>query len=73
MKKKETKNDKEQRLNELFADIYSEQEAYDSFKYLTNENRTKYTTKGGLWGAIQNHMLGSLLRRIAPSEFEMLD
>jgi len=59
-------NMKEQHLNDMFADIYSEEEAVDNFVYLTSKNREKRTTERNIRNCFVNHTLGSLLKRLDP-------
>jgi len=67
---KNTKKNHEKYLNELYADMYSEEQAQDEFAYLTNRSRGKYTTRNAISVAHANHELGSLLRKFDPIAFE---
>jgi len=64
-----TAKQKEQHLNDMFADIYSESEAVDNFIYLTSKNRAKRTTERNIINCHVNHTLGSLLKRLDPIAF----
>lgn len=55
---------KEKRLNEQFSEIYSEDQAVESFIYLTNKSRGKATTENNIRKAYREGKLGSLLKRL---------
>ena len=63
------KTTREQELNQLYADAYSESEAIDTFEYLTDKNRGKHTTIATISRAYYNHELGTLLKRFDPVAF----
>ena len=65
----ETLKNKEERLNQLYADIYSEEEAVDNFIYLTHSSRSVRTTEGNIRRKFNDHELGSLLRKLDPIAF----
>jgi 5,10-methenyltetrahydromethanopterin hydrogenase len=60
---------KEQNLNLLLTECYSEEEAVDQFIYLTNKARGKHTTEQSIRNALRNASLGSLLKRLDPIAF----
>jgi len=64
---------KEIRLNELYADSFSEEEAVDAFIYLTNKERGKgnTTTVKHIRSCHCNHQLGSLLKRLDPITYNL--
>ena len=64
---------KEQHLNALYTDIYTEQDAVDNFIYLTNKKRGRATTERNIRNAHQRRELGSLLRRLDPIAFNCAD
>ena len=66
MAQKETAQQKEKRLNELYSDIFSEGQAEDHFIYLTNKSRGKHTTLSNIRKHFVNHELGTLLRTFDP-------
>lgn len=57
----------ERHLNQLYADIYSPNEAVDSFCYL-KDGKIKEST---ILTAHTNHTLGTLLRRWDPISFRL--
>lgn len=59
----------EKKLNELYADAYSESQAIEQFIYLTNKSRGKHTTEKTIRNAYNNHELGTLLRKYDPTAF----
>ena len=66
---KKTKKSHEQYLNELYADMFSQEQAHDEFRYLCNKSRGNYTTSSNIINAYANHTLGSLLRKYDPVAF----
>jgi hypothetical protein len=71
MKKTITAAAHEKRLNQTFADNYSEAQAVDNFIYLTNSNRGKHTTVKAIRTAHNNQELGTLLRKYDPIAFNV--
>jgi hypothetical protein len=67
------KNNKEQKLNDLFSSCYSVDEALDNFIYLTNKSRGKHTTEQNIIIQYHNRKLGSLLKRLDPIAFNCAD
>ena len=68
----ETKKQKENRLNEAFSDMYSEEQAVDAFIYLANKKRWGGRTREShIRHCHNNHTLGSLLRRLDPTAFQL--
>lgn len=65
-----TDKEAERRLNELYAEIYTEDDAVDNFIYLTVKDRIGgSTTEGHIRNCWQRRELGSLLRRLDPVAF----
>lgn len=63
--------EKEKHLNDLFADIYSEEEAVNNFIYLANKNRSGgHTTEKNIRNCYTNHTLGTLLRKYDFTAFQ---
>ena len=60
---------KEQHLNDLYFDCFSEEQAVDTFIYLTSKQRDKRTTERNIRNAYNRRELGSLLRRLDPTAF----
>lgn len=60
---------KVQRLNELYADCFTEEQAFEELIYLTSKNRSHRTTKSHLKKVIANREVGYLLRRLDPVSF----
>lgn len=73
MRKPETKSQKESRLNYLFSDCYSEEQAVENFIYLTSKQRKQRTTERHIRNCHNNRMLGSLLRKMDSIAFECAD
>lgn len=73
MKKNETLAQKERRLNELYSDTYSEEQAVDALIYLTSKARGKRTTEANIRQQFRNKQLGTLLRRYDPISFNCSD
>lgn len=69
MRKQKTPAEHERHLNELYADIYSEEEAVDQFIYLTSKDRKPRTTEANIRQQFNNHQLGTLLRKFDPIAF----
>ena len=68
---KQTKVMYERYLNELYADTYSEEQAFEQLEYLCNRSRGQYTTDHNLRLNIINHTTGTLLRRLDSTAFEV--
>jgi hypothetical protein len=67
-----TKAAKEKRLNELYFDCYSEEQAVEAFIYLTNKDRIGgKTTVNNIRNAYRRRELGTLLRRLDPIAFNV--
>jgi len=63
---------KERRLNEIYFDSYSEEQAVEAFIYLTNKDRIgKHTTVNNIRNAYRRRELGTLLRRLDPIAFNV--
>lgn len=62
---------KEERLNVLFSEIFSIDEATEKFIYLTNKKRGKTTTTKHIEKCYINNKLGSLLKRLDPIAFNI--
>lgn len=61
---------KENHLNALYTDCFSEEQAVDNFIYLTSKGRTGgRTTENNIRTCHRNRTLGSLLRRLDPIAF----
>ena len=60
---------KEKHLNQLYADIFSEEQAVEQFEYMINKSRGKHTTISAIRVAHTNHELGSLLKKYDPIAF----
>ena len=71
MKKAITAAAHEAKLNQTFADSYSESQAIDNFIYLTNKSRGKHTTVKAIRTAHNNQELGTLLRKYDPIAFNV--
>jgi len=54
-------------LNDLFADIYSAEEAYEQFCYFKNGK----IARSVIYSAHANHILGVLLRKNDPIRFNL--
>lgn len=61
-----TKKAKEQHLNEMYTDSFTENEAVENFIYMTSKQRSKgnRTTVSHIRNCHQRRELGSLLRRL---------
>lgn len=68
-KLKGTADEHERRLNALYADCFSVEQAVDHFIYLTSKQRTKRTTEANIRQQAINHQLGTLLRKFDPIAF----
>ena len=66
-----TKQDKEDYLNTLYSEEYTEEEAVDNFIYMTNRDRGKTTTEAHIRRSYWNGTLGTLLRKLDPIAFEL--
>jgi len=55
---------KEQRLNKLFSECFTMEEALDNLIYLTNKSRGKSTSESHIIKCYVNGTLGSLLKRL---------
>lgn len=66
-----TPKKREQMLNRMYSDNYSEDDAVESLIYLTNKNRGKHTTEANLRKQYRNKKLGTLLRRLDPIAFNV--
>lgn len=64
-----TAKQKEEYLNALYFDIYSEEQAVESFIYLTNKSRGKATTENNIRNHYKRRELGTLLRKFDPIAF----
>jgi hypothetical protein len=64
---------KERHLNQLYADIFSQEQAVEHFIYLTNKSRGNYTTEANIRKHHTNHTLGTLLRKYDPIAFNTAD
>jgi hypothetical protein len=64
-----TNKQKEVHLNEMYTDIFSEEQAVDHFIYLTNKSRSQTTTENHIRKCHGNRTLGSLLKRLDPQAF----
>lgn len=60
---------KEKRLNNLYFDCYTEEQAVEKFIYLTNERRGNHTTEKNIRQQYRMRKLGTLLRRLDPVAF----
>lgn len=56
-------------LNELYTDMYSEEQAIEQFDYLTSKERKPKTTVAYIRKSHANHELGTMLRRLNPDTF----
>jgi hypothetical protein len=65
-------NKAEKHLNDLLKDAYSEEQAVDSFIYLTNKARGKATTESNIRKHHNNGELASLLKRLDPVAYQCL-
>jgi hypothetical protein len=66
----ETTKQRERRLNELYFDCFSEEQAVDNFIYLTNKSRHGGTTTvANIRKQHQLRQLGTLLKRLDPTAF----
>ena len=63
----------EERLNQMYADIFTEEEAVEQFIHWTAKNRGKgnRTTEAHIRHCYINHMLGTLERRMDPIAFRV--
>lgn len=68
---KKTLKKHEYHLNQLYADIYSEEQAVEHFIYLTSNQRKLKTTEANIRKHYVNHELGSLLRKFDPIAFNL--
>lgn len=63
---------KEKRLNEMYFDCYSEEQAVEAFIYLTTKGRIGgSTTVNNIRNAYRRRELGTLLRRLDPIAFNV--
>lgn len=69
--KRKTKKNFEIHLNQLYADLYTQEQALDNFLYLANRSRVNCTTSNGINAAFANHTLGTLLRKYDPIAFNV--
>lgn len=68
-----TKQQKVKHLNELFTDMFSEEQAVDNFIYLTSKNRSQRTTEQHIRKCHRDRTLGNLLMRLDPVAFQCAD
>jgi len=66
-----TPKKKEQKLNRIYSEMYSEDDAVESLIYLTNKSRGKHTTEANIRKQYRNGKLGTLLRRLDPIAFNV--
>jgi hypothetical protein len=67
-----SKAEKIRYVNDLYNDIYTEEQAVDELEYLTAKRRWKRTTKAHIRNAYQRHEIGHLLYRLDPELFSTI-
>ena len=60
---------KEQELNRIYSETFTEEQIIDNFIYLTNKSRGKHTTVSHLKKCYYTNKIGSLLKRLDPIAF----
>jgi hypothetical protein len=66
-----TTQKKIQKLNDIYADCFTDEQAFNELIYLTSKQRDKRTTESHLRKVIANREVGRLIKRLDPVLFHV--
>lgn len=69
-KEEKTEDGYEEYLNDHYADNYTLEQLFDKYEYLTGNSREIPISEGDLQMKITNSLMGTVLRKHAPIEFQ---